>query len=190
MIACAVVAILTTLGIVVSLLFEAFRFFDRIPLSEFLFGLNWEPQIAIRADQVAGQGAFGAVPVFLGTLVIAFIAMAVAIPVGLMSAIYLAEYAGSRVRVSVKPMLEILAGIPTVVYGFFAVLTVAPAIRGFGGAIGLDIAPNSALVAGGVMGIMIIPFISSLRSEEHTSELQSLMRISYAVFCLKKKIKQ
>src|SRR3546814_6844373 len=96
--------------------------------------------------------------------------MAVAIPVGLMSAIYLAEYAGSRVRVSVKPMLEILAGIPTVVYGFFAVLTVAPAIRGFGGAIGLDIAPNSAL-----------------RSEEHTSELQSLMRISYAVFCLKKK---
>src|SRR3546814_12072476 len=111
MIACAVVAILTTLGIVVSLLFEAFRFFDRIPLSEFLFGLNWEPQIAIRADQVAGQGAFGAVPVFLGTLVIAFIAMAVAIPVGLMSAIYLAEYAGSRVRVSVQPMLEILAGI-------------------------------------------------------------------------------
>src|SRR3546814_2880513 len=99
MIACAVVAILTTLGIVVSLLFEAFRFFDRIPLSEFLFGLNWEPQIAIRADQVAGQGAFGAVPVFLGTLVIAFIAMAVALPVRLMSAIYLADYDASRVQI-------------------------------------------------------------------------------------------
>src|SRR3546814_13896725 len=121
MIACAVVAILTTLGIVVSLLFEAFRFFDRIPLSEFLFGLNCEPQIAIRADQVAGQGAFGPVPVFLGTLVIAFIAMAVAIPVGLLSAIYLAQYAGSRVRVSLTPTLQTLAGIPTVDYGVFGV---------------------------------------------------------------------
>src|SRR3546814_14220052 len=91
--------------------------------------------------------------------------MAVAIPVGLMSAIYLAEYAGSRVRVSVKPMLEILAGIPTVVYGFFEVLTVAPAIRGFGGAIGLDIAPTRELVAGGVIGILIIPFISTLADD-------------------------
>src|SRR3546814_1556959 len=150
---------ISTLGIVVSLLFEAFRFFDRIPLSEFLFGLNWEPQIAIRADQVAGQGAFGAVPVFLGTLVIAFIAMAVAIPVGLMSAIYLAEYAGSRVRVSVKPMLEILAGIPTVVYGFFAVLKIAPAIRGFGGALGIDRPPHSSIAARGGMGLMVTPLL-------------------------------
>src|SRR3546814_8719544 len=110
--------------------------------------------------------------------------MSVAVPVGLLSAVYLAEYSGPRFRTSVKPVLEVLAGIPTVVYGFFAVLTVAPAMRSFGAAIGLDVAPNSALTAGGVMGIMIIPFI---RSEEHTSELQSLMRISYAVFCLKKK---
>lgn len=181
MIACAVVAIVTTLGIVVSLLFEAFRFFERVPLTEFLFGLNWEPQIAIRADQVAGLGAFGAVPVFLGTLVIAFLAMAVAIPVGLMSAIYLAEYAGPRFRVSVKPLLEILAGIPTVVYGFFAVLTVAPAVRSFGAAIGLDIAPNSALVAGGVMGIMIIPFISSLSDDALNGVPRSLRDGSYAM---------
>ncbi|HEY9548983.1 MAG TPA: phosphate ABC transporter permease subunit PstC [Kiloniellaceae bacterium] len=181
MIACAVVAIVTTLGIVTSLLFEAFRFFDRIPLGEFLFGLNWEPQIAIRADQVAGHGAFGAVPVFLGTLVIAFIAMAVAIPVGLLSAIYLAEYSGPRFRQAFKPVLEILAGIPTVVYGFFAVLTVAPAMRAFGAAIGLDVAPNSALAAGGVMGIMIIPFISSLSDDALNAVPRSLRDGSYAI---------
>ncbi|HMA14452.1 MAG: phosphate ABC transporter permease family protein, partial [Bacteroidota bacterium] len=181
MIACAVVAIVTTLGIVVSLLFEAFRFFERVPLGEFLFGLNWEPQIAIRADQVAGQGAFGAVPVFLGTLVIAFIAMAFAVPIGLLAAIYLAEYANSRFRTSVKPILEILAGIPTVVYGFFAVLTVAPAARAFGAAIGLDVAPNSALVAGGVMGIMIIPFISSLSDDALNAVPRSLRDGSYAM---------
>src|SRR3546814_915239 len=177
----AVVAIVTTLGIVASLLFEAFRFFDRIPLGECLFGLNWGPQIAIRADQVAGHGAFGAVPVFLGTLVIAFIAMAVAIPVGLLSAIYLAEYSGPRFRQAFKPVLEILAGIPTVVYGFFAVLTVAPAMRAFGAAIGLDVAPNSALAAGGVMGIMIIPFISSLSDDALHAVPRSLRDGSYAI---------
>ena len=181
MIACAVVAIITTLGIVVSLLFEAARFFDRVPVTEFLFGLNWEPQIAIRPDQVAGQGAFGAIPVFLGTLVISFIAMAVAIPVGLLSAIYLAEYAGHRFRQTIKPVLEILAGIPTVVYGFFAVLTVAPAAREFGAAIGLDVTPNSALVAGGVMGIMIIPFISSLSDDALNAVPRSLRDGSYAM---------
>jgi phosphate transport system permease protein len=181
MIACAVVAIVTTLGIVVSLLFEAYRFFERIPLSEFLFGLNWEPQIAIRADQVAGHGAFGAVPVFLGTLVIAFIAMAFAVPVGLLAAIYLAEYSGPRFRASVKPVLEILAGIPTVVYGFFAVLTVAPALRAFGAAVGLDVAPNSALAAGGVMGIMIIPFISSLSDDALNAVPRNLRDGSYAL---------
>jgi phosphate transport system permease protein len=181
MIACAVVAIVTTLGIVVSLLFEAYRFFERIPLAELLFGLNWEPQIAIREDQVAGHGAFGAVPVFLGTLVVAFIAMAVAIPVGLFSAIYLAEYSGPKFRQTIKPILEILAGIPTVVYGFFAVLTVAPALRSFGAAIGLDVAPNSALAAGGVMGIMIIPFISSLSDDALNAVPRSLRDGSYAM---------
>jgi len=165
MIACAVVAILTTLGIVVSLLLEALRFFQRVSLFEFLFGLNWEPQIAMRPDQASAGGAFGAIPVFVGTFLIALIAMAVAIPIGLLSAIYLTEYASSRFRAVIKPLLEVLAGIPTVVYGFFAVLVVAPALRSFGEAIGLPIAPNSALAAGGVMGIMIIPFISSLSDD-------------------------
>ena len=123
-----------------------------MPPHEFFFGLRWEPQIAIRADQIAGAGAFGAVPVFLGTLVIAIIAMLVAMPIGLFTAIYLVEYAADRVRSVVKPMLEILAGVPTVVYGFFAVLTVAPAIRSAGGLIGLATSPNSALAAGLVMG--------------------------------------
>ncbi|MEX0921471.1 MAG: phosphate ABC transporter permease subunit PstC, partial [Rhodovibrionaceae bacterium] len=165
MIFCSVVAILTTLGIVLSLLFEAFRFFEMVPVSEFLFGLNWEPQIAMRADQVAGAGAFGAVPVFLGTILIAGIAMLVATPIGLLSAIYLSEYSNSRFRAVAKPLLELLAGVPTVVYGFFAVLTVAPAMRQIGAMIGLDVAPNSALAAGAVMGIMIIPFISSLSDD-------------------------
>lgn len=175
MIFCSVVAILTTIGIIVSLLYEALAFFRFVPPTEFFFGLNWEPQIAIRADQVAGAGAFGAVPVFLGTLLIAVIAMVVAVPIGLFTAIYLVEYADDRVRMIVKPILEILAGIPTVVYGFFAVLTVAPAIRQAGGFLGLVTSPNSALAAGGVMGIMIIPFISSI-SDDALKAVPSSMR--------------
>ncbi len=165
MIACSVAAILTTIGIIVSLLYESFEFFRLVPLHEFLFGLRWEPQIAIRADQVAGNGAFGAVPVFLGTIVIAAIAMLVATPIGIYTAIFLTEYASDRVRNIVKPIMEILAGVPTVVYGFFAVLTVAPAIRNAGGLLGITTSPNSALAAGAVMGIMIIPFISSLSDD-------------------------
>jgi phosphate transport system permease protein len=165
MIACSIAAILTTIGIIVSLLYESFEFFRLVPLHEFLFGLRWEPQIAIRADQVAGNGAFGAVPVFLGTIVIATIAMLVATPIGIFTAIYLTEYASDRVRNIVKPIMEILAGVPTVVYGFFAVLTVAPAIRNAGNLFGIATSPNSALAAGAVMGIMIIPFISSLSDD-------------------------
>ncbi len=165
MVASAVTAVLITLGIIFSLLFEAGRFFQMVPVSEFLFGTRWEPQIPIREDQVAGLGAFGAVPVFTGTLLIAAVALAVAIPVGLFTAMYLVEYADSRIRTVVKPVLEVLAGIPTVVYGFFAVLVVAPAIRSGGIALGLATSPNSALAAGGVMGIMIIPFISSLADD-------------------------
>ncbi|MEC9346531.1 MAG: phosphate ABC transporter permease subunit PstC [Pseudomonadota bacterium] len=181
MITCSVLAILTTLGIVLSLLFESFRFFSHVPFYEFLFGLSWEPQIAMRADQVAGQGAFGAVPVFLGTILISFIAMMVAGPVGLLAAIYLAEYSSPRFRATVKPILEILAGIPTVVYGFFAVLTVAPALRDFGAMLGVDMAPNSALVAGAVMGIMIIPFVSSLSDDALAAVPQSLREGSYGL---------
>ena len=164
-IGCSVVAILTTIGIIASLVYESWAFFRLVPLHEFFFGLRWEPQIAIREDQVAGAGAFGAVPVFLGTLVIATIAMLVAVPIGIFTAIYLVEFADARVRSVVKPILEMLAGVPTVVYGFFAVLTVAPAIRNAGNLMGLATSPNSALAAGGVMGIMIIPFISSLADD-------------------------
>jgi phosphate transport system permease protein len=181
MIGCSVLAIVTTAGIVLSLLFEAAQFFDKVPASEFFFGLNWEPQIAIRADQVAGQGAFGAVPVFTGTILVAAIAMLVATPIGIFAAIYLAEYCPSRLRAVIKPMLEILAGIPTVVYGFFAVLTVAPALRQFGGWVGVDVAPNSALAAGAVMGIMIIPFISSLSDDALAAVPRALRDGSYGL---------
>ena len=130
----SLIAILTTLGIVLSLLFESLRFFAMVSPIEFLFGTNWSPQTAIRADQAGSSGAFGAIPLFWGTIFIgAIIAMIVAIPLGLMSAIYLTQYASARVRAWMKPLLEILAGVPTVVYGYFAALTVAPAIRDFGG---------------------------------------------------------
>lgn len=148
---------------------------------EFFFGLSWEPQIALRADQSLGEGAFGAIPVFLGTLEIALFAMLVAIPIGLFTAIYLTEYAHPKFRAVVKPIIEILAGIPTVVYGFFAILVVAPAFRNFMASIGIDAAPNSAFVAGAVMGIMIIPFISSLSDDAITAVPRSLRDGSYAL---------
>ena len=162
---CSVIAILTTAGIVLSVLFESIRFFKAVPVTDFLFGLEWSPQTAMRADQAGSSGAFGAVPVFAGTILIAAIAMTVAIPIGLLAAIYLSEYAKPKVRTIAKPMLEILAGIPTVVYGFFAALTVAPLIRDSGSLFGLSISSESALAAGLVMGVMIIPFISSLSDD-------------------------
>ncbi len=165
MMLCAGIALVTTLGIIVSLVYESIAFFRMVPPTEFLFGTRWEPQIAMRADQIAGAGAFGAVPIFVGTLLISAIAMAVALPIGLLSAIYLVEYASPRFRGVVKPTLEILAGVPTVVYGFFAILIVAPAIRQAGSLMGLATSPNSALAAGLVMGVMLIPFISSLADD-------------------------
>jgi len=159
------VALLTTIGIILSVLFESIQFFSAVPPWEFLFGTEWSPQIAMRTDQVGGSGAFGAVPLFAGTLLITAIAMLLSIPTGLMIAIYLSQYASERLRSIAKPMLEILAGVPTVVYGFFAALTVAPLIRDFGGWLGLSVASESALAAGLVMGIMIIPFISSLSDD-------------------------
>lgn len=181
MMACSLIAILTTLGIVLSLLIEALRFFEKVSPFEFFFGLSWEPQIPIREGQVTGGGAFGAIPVFTGTLLISLIALAVAIPIGLLSAIYLTEYAHAKLRTVVKPLLELLAGIPTVVYGFFAVLTVAPAMRTFGDMIGVPIAPNSALAAGGVMGIMIIPFVSSLSDDAIAAVPRAMRDGSYAM---------
>ncbi|WP_455211416.1 phosphate ABC transporter permease subunit PstC [Kaarinaea lacus] len=181
LIACSSIAILTTIGIVLSVLFESIRFFKAVPISEFIFGLTWSPQTAIRADQVGSSGAFGAVPLFTGTLLISFIAMLVAVPIGLMSAIYLSEYAGPKLRATVKPLLEILAGIPTVVYGFFAALIVAPFIRDAGGILGLDVASESALAAGLVMGIMIIPFVSSLSDDVINAVPQSLRDGAYGL---------
>lgn len=165
LIGCSTVAIMTTLGIVLSVLFEALRFFQAVPFSDFIFGLEWSPQMAMRADQAGSSGAFGAVPVFVGTLLIATIAMTVAIPIGLLAAIYLSEYASTNLRSWAKPALEVLAGIPTVVYGFFAALTVAPLIRDLGQSVGMSVSSESALAAGLVMGVMIIPFVSSLSDD-------------------------
>jgi phosphate transport system permease protein len=175
------IAILTTLGIVLSVLFESILFFQRVPWTEFLFGTQWSPQIALRADQVGASGAFGAVPLFTGTLLISAIAMLIAVPIGLLSAVYLSEYASRQLRGWSKPALEVLAGIPTVVYGFFAALTVAPFMRDLGAAVGLDVASESALAAGAVMGIMIIPFVSSLSDDVINAVPQSLRDGSYAL---------
>jgi phosphate transport system permease protein len=178
----SLIAILTTLGIVLSLLFESLRFFSVISPVEFLFGTTWSPQTAIRADQAGSSGAFGAIPLFWGTVFIgAIIAMIVAIPLGLMSAIYLTQYARPAVRRWMKPMLEMLAGIPTVVYGYFAALTVAPAIRDFGRMLGIPASSESALAAGLVMGIMIIPFVSSMADDSLTAVPQSMRDGSLAM---------
>jgi len=175
------IAVLTTIGILMSVLIEAIRFFQQVPISEFLFGLTWSPQTAIRADQVGSSGAFGAVPLFVGTLLISSIAMCVAVPIGLLVAIYLSEYANSKVRKTAKPLLEVLAGIPTVVYGYFAAITVAPIMRDLGLAVGLDVASESALTAGLVMGVMIIPFVSSLSDDVINAVPQSLRDGSYGL---------
>ncbi|TNE60675.1 MAG: phosphate ABC transporter permease subunit PstC [Alphaproteobacteria bacterium] len=177
----SVIAIATTLGIVGSLLFESLRFFAEVPLGDFLFGLKWSPQTALRADQVGASGSFGAVPLFAGTFMISLLAMLVAGPIGLMSAIYLTQYASTRMRRIAKPALEILAGVPTVVYGFFAALTIAPLFRDTGEFLGLDIASESALAAGFVMGIMIIPFVSSLSDDAITAVPRSLRDGSLAL---------
>jgi phosphate transport system permease protein len=175
------IAIFTTIGIVLSVLFEAMRFFRAVPFTEFLFGMHWSPQMAIRADQVGSSGAFGAIPVFAGTLLISGIAMLVAVPVGLFSAIFLSEYASKGFRSVAKPLMEILAGIPTVVYGFFAALIVAPMIRDSGSILGLSVSSESALAAGLVMGIMIIPFVSSLSDDVINAVPQSLRDGAYSI---------
>ena len=183
LLAASLIAILTTLGILLSLMFESLRFFRLYPVGSFVFGLEWSPQTAIRADQAGSSGAFGSIPLLWGTFFIgAIIAMIVAIPLGLMSAIYLTEYAHPRVRAWLKPILEILAGVPTVVYGYFAALTVAPAVRDFGISIGISSASSeSALAAGLVMGIMIIPFISSMADDSIAAVPQAMRDGSYAL---------
>ena len=178
---CSSVAVLTTVGIVFSLLFESLRFFSDVSVFEFLFGTKWYPYIPIREGQSGSQGSFGAVPIFAGTFLIMIVAMCVATPIGLFTAIYLAEYASPRVRRIIKPLLEILAGVPTIVYGFFAFVTVAPFVKTFGQSLGIDASPTSALAAGLVMGIMIIPFISSLSDDVINSVPQSLREGSLGI---------
>ncbi len=184
---CAGLAVLTTFGILFSVAGETYRFFfdpnitGKPGVFDFLFGTEWNPQAAMRADQGEISTAYGFIPLLVGTLLITFIAILVAGPLGLFSAIYLAEYASPRVRAIFKPVLEILAGIPTVVLGFFAALTVAPLIRGWGESFGLDIASESALAAGLVMGMMIIPFISSLSDDVINAVPQSLRDGAYAL---------
>lgn len=175
------VAIVTTVGIILSVLFESLRFFHLVPFFDFLFGLEWSPQTAMRSDQVGASGTFGSVPLFAGTFLISAIALGIGAPLGLFAAIYLAEYATRRQRAVAKPVLEILAGIPTVVYGFFAALIVAPFLRSVGSAVGLTVASESALAAGLVMGIMLIPFVSSLSDDVILAVPQALRDGSYAV---------
>jgi len=174
LVAGSTVAVLTTIGIVLSLVFESIQFFRIVPVGEFLFGLQWSPQTAIRADQVGSTGAFGAVPLLVGTFLISAIALTVSGPIGLLSGVYLAEYATPSFRNLVKPSLEVLAGIPTVVYGFFAALFVAPLLRQGGDAIGLAVSSESALAAGLVMGVMTIPFVSSITDDAITAVPASL----------------
>ena len=190
LISCSVVAVLTTAGIIFSLLLESIKFFSQINFFDFLFGLGWSPQKAFVSDTSVALSAkeakelskaFGAVPLFAGTGFIAFIAMCVSVPIGLFSGIYLAEYATPSVRKFGKPIIEILAGIPTVVYGFFAALTVGPFIKTIGESLGLAVSSESALAAGLVMGVMIIPFISSLSDDVINAVPQSLREGSYAL---------
>jgi phosphate transport system permease protein len=179
--ACTCATVLITVMIVASVLFESLQFFEQVPFFEFLFGTHWSPQVGIRPDQAGGSGAFGAVPVLLGTLMITLIAMLVATPIGLFSAIYLSEYATSRQRTVFKPIIEILAGIPTVVYGYFAVTTFAPLLRDMGIGIGVNIAAESALAAGVVMGIMIIPFVMSLSADALTAVPATIKDASFGM---------
>ncbi len=181
LVCCSTIAIMTTIGIVLSVLFESIRFFQHVPVTDFLFGTKWSPQMAMRADQAGSSGSFGAIPILSGTFMISGIALSVAVPIGLMSAIYLSEYAGTRVRAWAKPIMEILAGVPTVVYGFFAALVVAPFIRDSGEFVGLAVSSESALAAGLVMGIMIIPFVSSLSDDVINAVPQAMRDGSYAL---------
>lgn len=176
------VAIVTTFGIIASLIFETGRFFSMVSPIDFLFGTNWTPDTMASANVDMGKD-LGAVPLFWGTFFIgAIIAMVVAIPFGLMSAIYLTQYASPRARSILKPILEILAGIPTVVYGYFAALTAAPFIRDLALAIGIsNPSTESALAAGLVMGVMIIPFVSSMADDSIAAVPQAMRDGSLAM---------
>ena len=186
LVAAALISIFTTFGILFSIVFEALRFFQLHSFWDFITGTVWNPGASFlaaagRGDEGGSAAQFGSVPLFAGTFMITAIAMLVAIPVGLLSAIYMAEFAPRRVRTLAKPTLEVLAGIPTVVYGFFAAITVAPIIVDVAGFFGLDASFNNAVAPGLVMGIMIIPFISSLSDDVINSVPDSMRQGSLAL---------
>jgi phosphate transport system permease protein len=179
--AASTVAIVTTGGIVLSMLFETLYFFQSVPLHEFFFGTVWDPRFSAAGREGGAQGQFGLLPLLWGTAYISFVALLVAVPVGLFSAIYMAEYAGPRVRTTVKPLLEILAGIPTIVYGFFALVAFGPFVRDLGAALNFNISATSVLTAGFIMGVMLIPFVSSLSDDIINAVPQSLRDGSYGL---------
>ncbi len=181
LLAASTVAVLTTIGIVLSVLFETIHFFQLVPPEDFFFGTVWDPRFSSVGRAGGAQGQFGLLPLLWGTMFISIVALLVAVPVGLFAAIYMSEYAGPRVRTFSKPVLEILAGIPTIVYGFFALVTFGPFLRDTGAHIGLDISASSVLTAGIVMGVMIIPFVSSLSDDIMSAVPQSLREGSYGL---------
>lgn len=179
LILCSTVAILTTVGIVLSMVGETLKFFSFIKPSDFFFGTTWNPRFSTtgvsEGSLTGSQGSFGLLPLLGGTTLVAVIAMLVAVPLGLMVAIYLAEYASPKFRATAKPVIEVLAGIPTIVYGFFALVTVGPFLSELGAMLGLTVRATSALTAGVVMGVMIVPFISSL-SDDIITQVPKAMR--------------
>jgi phosphate transport system permease protein len=175
------VAILTTIGIIFSMLFETIHFFDFVPPWRFFFGTVWDPRFSASGVTGGGDGQFGMLPLLWGTLYISIVALLVAVPVGLFAAIYMSEYASRTVRTMAKPLLEILAGIPTIVYGLFALITFGPWLRDAGGYVGLDISATSVLTAGLIMGVMLIPFVSSLSDDIINAVPQSLREGSYGL---------
>lgn len=187
MAAVSFLAVVTTFSIFIALVAESIRFFTKVPVTDFLFGLQWSPQTAIRQGQVGATGAFGAIPLLTGTLLVTVVAMLTAVPLGILSAVYLSEYASKRVHAVAKPVLELLAGVPTVVYGFFALLIVGPAVADaasyVSGLLGQSYHPpaQNALSAGLVMGVMIIPFVSSLSDDVISSIPKSLEEGALAV---------
>ncbi len=169
------VAILTTIGIIFSLVFETWNFFGMYPAKDFLFNLTWNPQFT-------GGSDLGIIPLLWGTLYVSFVALVFAVPVGLLAAIYLSEYASKRVRAWIKPAIEMLAGIPTIVYGLFALITVGPLLRDyFAQPLGIGTSSSSVLTAGLVLGIMLIPFVSSLSDDVINAVPQAMRDGSYGL---------
>jgi len=179
--AASTVAVVTTAGIVLSMLFETLQFFQSVPPHEFFFGTVWDPRFSAVGREGGSQGQFGLLPLLWGTAYISFVALLVAVPVGLFSAIYMSEYAGQKLRTVVKPALEILAGIPTIVYGFFALVSFGPFVRDLGAALNFDVSATSVLTAGFIMGVMLIPFVSSLSDDIINAVPQSLRDGSYGL---------